>query len=122
MREDGHRDADFDRRPWLAQDCDNAGVQTTLQPGLALPETRSSHYRDRRFPHVQTHRPPWGDEEDGTSLYLNSHNRSTGHQEMRTDMHHGHHWSFDDREEDYDKGGYALMGGAIKSPSNVERF
>ena len=41
---------------------------------------------------------------------------------MRTDMHRGHRWLFDDWEDEYDEGDYALMGGPIKSPSNVERF
>ena len=41
---------------------------------------------------------------------------------MHTGTHRDHHWSFEDREDDYDIGGYPLMGGPIKSPSNVERF
>ena len=128
MRDDGHPHEDFTCRPWRAQDRDDAGVQTTLQPGSALPETHSSHFRDRRIPHAQTHRQPWGDNEDGSTPYPNSHslqpayNRSTGCREMRTDMHRGHRWLFDDREDEYDEGGYTLMGGAIKSPSNVEHF
>ena len=41
---------------------------------------------------------------------------------MRPDMHCDHYWLFDVREDDSDKGGYAMMGGPIKSPSNIERF
>ncbi len=41
---------------------------------------------------------------------------------MRTDTQRDHRWSFEDREDNGDKGGYPLMGGPIKSPSNVERF
>jgi hypothetical protein len=45
-----------------------------------------------------------------------------GRRDMRTDMHRDHHWSFDDREAKDDDTGYAMMGGPIKSPSNIERF
>ena len=41
---------------------------------------------------------------------------------MHPDMPRDHHWLFDDREDDSDKGGYVRMGGPIKSPSNIERF
>jgi hypothetical protein len=41
---------------------------------------------------------------------------------MRTDTHRDHHWSFADRAADDDDEGYAVMGGPIKSPSNMERF
>ena len=39
---------------------------------------------------------------------------------MRTDMHRDHHWSFDEWEDEDEDGGYAMMGGAIKSPINIE--
>ena len=51
-----------------------------------------------------------------------THNRGQRRRDMRTDMHRDHHWSFDEREADDDDGGYAMMGGPIKSPSNIERF
>ncbi len=41
---------------------------------------------------------------------------------MRPDMPRAQHWSFDDWEDDGDEGDYAMMGGPIKSPSNIERF
>jgi hypothetical protein len=41
---------------------------------------------------------------------------------MHPDMHCDHHWSFDKREEDDDEGGYAMMGGPINSPRNIECF
>ena len=41
---------------------------------------------------------------------------------MRLDTHREHCWSFEDRVDDGDEGDYAMMGGAFKSPSNVERF
>ncbi len=42
--------------------------------------------------------------------------------DRRLDTHRAHCWSFDDQEDNGDEGGYAVMGGAIKSPSNIERF
>ena len=41
---------------------------------------------------------------------------------MRTDTHCDHHWLFDEREDEDEDGGYAMMGGPIKLPSNIERF
>ena len=39
---------------------------------------------------------------------------------MRTDTHRDHHWSFDEREDEDEDGGSAMMGGPIKLPINIE--
>ena len=41
---------------------------------------------------------------------------------MCTDTHRDHQWFFDEWEDEDEDGGYAIMGGAIKLPSNIERF
>ena len=41
---------------------------------------------------------------------------------MCTDTHQDHHWSFDEREDKDEDGGYVMMGGPIKLPSNIERL
>ena len=54
MKEAGHPDGDFNRRPWRAQDRDDTGVQATSRHGSALPDTRLSHFRDGRPLQAQT--------------------------------------------------------------------
>ena len=64
-----------------------------------------------------------GDDDDvGMSPSQFTRNRGHGCRGMRTDAHRDHHWSFEEREADDDDGGYAMMGGPIKLPSNIERF
>ncbi len=63
-----------------------------------------------------------GNDDVGTSPSQFTHNRGQGRRDVHTDTHRDHHWSFDEREADDDDGGYAMMGGPIKSPSNIERF
>jgi hypothetical protein len=122
MRAADHPDEDLEHGTWRAQDRANTGAPTTSQPGLELPATGLSHFRDVRPSQAPTQQHPWGDDDIGTTPNQYHHNRVTGHRDMRPDMHRDHCWLFEDQVDDRDEGDYAIMGGAIKSPSNVERF
>ena len=122
MREADNPDEDCDHGTWRTRDRADTGAHTPYQPRAALPATGSSHFRDGRPAQAPTQRHPWGDEDVGTSPNQFHHNRVPGRRDMCPDTHRAHCWLFDNREVDGDKEGYAVMGGPIKSPSNIERF
>ena len=128
MKDGSPPHADSNHRRRMADNSDNAGAWTTWHPGSAIPANRFQHYRDGRVPHEKAHRQPQGDDENGTAPYPVGHSQqsaytcSLGLRDTPTEGRRGHRWLFIGWEVDNDEVSYALMGGAIKSPSNVKRF
>jgi hypothetical protein len=81
--EANHPDGDFDHGTGRAQNREDMGIPNTSCPGSALPANGLSHYGNGQLSRVQTHRQPWGDDDDGTSPTPNRHTRPTGRQGMR---------------------------------------
>ena len=86
-----------------------------------LPTTALTHFWDGRTSQAPYQRHLGDDDDVGTSPQF-TRDRGHGRRDMRTDTHRDHHWLFEEREADNDNGGYAMMGGPIKSPSNIECF
>ena len=122
MQETDNPNEDVDHGTWRSQDRANTGAHTPSRPRAALPTTGSSHFPERRPSQALTQQHPGDDDNVGTSPNQFHHNCVPGCRDLRPDMHRAHCWSFDDQEDNGDEGGYPIMGGAIKSPSNIERF
>ncbi len=122
MRETDTCVEDVAHGTWRTQDRANMGEHTPSRPRAALPTTGLSHFWEGRPSQAPSQQHPGDDDNVGTYPTQFHHNRVQGRRDMRPDTHLDHHWLFDDREDDRDEGGYAMMGGAIKSPSNIERF
>ena len=122
MREADNPDEDIEHGTWRTQDRADTGAHTPSQPRAALPATSSSHFWEGKPSQAPTQQNPGDDEDVGRFPNQFHHNRVPGPRDMRMDMHRAHSWLFDNREDDGDEGGYVVMGGPIKSPSNIERF
>ena len=122
MRETDTCVEDVAHGTWRTQDRANMGEHTPSRPRAALPTTGLSHFWEGRPSQAPSQQHPGDDDNVGTYPTQFHHNRVQGRRDMRPDMHRDHHWSFDDREDDGENGGYAMMGGPIKSPSNIECF
>ena len=121
MRVSDHRVDGVDHGTWRQRDRTDWEVHPQSPLHHVHPATASTHFRDGRPSQAQSQRHLGDDDDVGASPQQPRH-RGHGRRDMHTDMHRDHHWSFDDREADDDNGGYAAMGGPIKSPSNIERF
>ena len=122
MREADNPNEDLEHGTWRTQDPADTGAPITSRPGSALPATGLSHFRDGRPSQAPTQQHPWGDDNMGTSPNQYHHNCVTGRRDMRPNMHSDHRWSFEDREDDGDKGGYVMMGGQSNNPAMLSIF
>ena len=113
---------DVDHGTWQQQDRADSGEQTQSCPRAALPTTALTCYREGTTYQAPYQRHPGDGDNFGTSPTRSNHNRMQGCQDMCTDTHQDHHWSFDEREDKDEDGGYVMMGGPIKLPSNIERL
>ncbi len=113
---------DVEHGTWRQQDRADLGARTQSRPRAALPTTALTHYSEGRPSQAPYHRHTGEDDDVGMSPTQFNHNRMQGCRDMRPDMCCDHHWLFDEREDDDDNGGYAMIGGPIKSPSNIGRF
>jgi hypothetical protein len=111
-----------DHGTWRQQDRADSGDHTQSRPRAVLPTTASTHYRDMTFSQAPYQRHPGDADNFGTSPTRSDHNLMQGRRDMRTDTHRDHHWSFDEWDDEDEDGGYVMMGGPIKSPSNIEQF
>jgi hypothetical protein len=122
MRVSDHRINKVNHGTWRQRDPADLEAHTQAQPRQVLPTTASTHFREGRTFQAPYQRHLGDDDNVGTSPSQFTRNRGHGHRDMRTDAHRDHHWLFEEREADDDNGGYAMMGGPIKSPSNIECF
>ena len=124
MRETDTSVEDMAHGTWQTKDRADMGEHTPSRPQAALSTTSSTHFQEGRPSQVPSHQHPGDDDAVGMYPTQIHHNRMQGHRDMdmRPDRYPDHHWLFDDREDDGDEGGYTMMGGPIKSPSNIEHF
>ncbi len=124
MRVSDNRVDDVDHGTWRQQDRSDLGEHTQSRTRATLPTTALTRYREGTTSQALAYQQHPGDDDDfGTSPTRSNHNCMQGRRDMRTDMHRDYHqWLFDKREDKDEDGGYAMMGGPIKSPSNIERF
>ena len=122
MRVSDNRIDDVDHGTWRQQDPADLGAHTQSGPQAALPTTASTHYREGRTSQEPYQRHPRDDDNVGKSPSQFNHTGMQGRQDMRKDTHRDHHWSFDEREDDNDDGGYAMMGGQSNCPATLNVF
>jgi len=120
MRVSDHLVDGVDHGTWRQRDRTDVEEYPQYPSRNVHPAAASTHFRDGRPSQAHSQRHIGDDDGVGASPQHPLH-RGIGRRDMHTAPHRDHHWSFDDREADDDDGGYAAMGGPIKSPSNIER-